>query len=449
MLGNKRLVIEIGTREVRGVLFSSFIGRINIERMESIPVEGEEISSTIARILSAFPSDAEITLQLPGHLFMIRRLTLPFTDRKKIRKTIPFELDGILPFSVEELMTDSVLSHSHEKGSSVIALAIPKNIISHYLKSFPETRKPSRVIPDFISLLSLGNNIKEESGIWGIIEIDDEKISMVFISNGRPIMMRSLTDTDAAFTGEQLNSTIKSLQADGQKVERLYISGKGATHAIPLLKKVGEVTLLPAVLNGINSGEWLKWASVAGGTLSISEYSQFNMLGLNPEREQIEKILKAASVGISLLLAIVTVNLYLHYSTAFYRFSSLQTESRKIFTSIMPEIKKVVREDTQLKNALSDKKELLKILAGVAAPSYNQKLEGINNLIGGHPEITIRELLFEGRKLTISGDGTGIESDKLKRIFADIEGMENIMVEEMAQGIDPNNYRFRIRIELI
>ncbi|MEK7846080.1 MAG: hypothetical protein AAB257_03860, partial [Nitrospinota bacterium] len=230
---------------------------------------------------------------------------------------------------------------------------------------------------------------------------------------------------------------------------RLYISGKGATHAIPLIKKVGEVTLLPAVLNGINSGEWLKWASVAGGTLSISEYSQFNMLGLNPEREQIEKILKAASVGISLLLAIVTVNLYLHYSTAFYRFSSLQTESRKIFTSIMPEIKKVVREDTQLKNALSDKKELLKILAGVAAPSYNQKLEGINNLIGGHPEITIRELLFEGRKLTISGDGTGIESDKLKRIFADIEGMENIMVEEMAQGIDPNNYRFRIRIELI
>ena len=448
-MGSKGIVIEIGIYEVRGALFSSFFGRTRIERMESVSIKEGETAAAVEKLIADFPSDATITLILPGHIFMIRTVPLPFIDRKRIRKSLPYEMDGLLPFPIEELLIDSLSSTPSEIGSRVMAIAIPTKLLQHYLSLFPEGRKPSIAIPDFVSLLSLGINIKGEEGIYGIVELEAGKTSMVLIQDGRPVLARSIASTDG-FTSvhETIRTTIKGILDEGQKITRLYIAGPGATNDFPPIEGVGQTVPLPPIIKDISLKEKPSFVTVAGGARAAMEFPWFNMLGLSSEAERFEKGLKSLSIGAAILLIMGTGDLYLHSRTGYQRHSSLKAESRKVFLSVMPDVKKVVKEDAQMKDALNKERGTLEALTGKPAPSYLASINGIEKIVSDHPEIRVREASFESFGVTIEGDGSSIDAEGLKKIFSGIEGAREARVEEVTQGVEPNTYRFRIRVDL-
>ena len=448
-MGSKGFIIEVGIYEVKGALFASILGRTRIERMESVSIKDGETAAAIEKLIADFPSDATITLILPGHLFMVRTVPLPFTDRKRIRKALPYEMDGLLPFPIEELLIDSLSSTPSETGSRVMAVAIPAKLLQHYLSLFPEGRKPSIAIPDFVSLLSLGINIKGEDGIYGIVEMEEGKTSMVLIQNGRPVLARSIASTDGfPSVHETIRTTIKGFLDAGQKITRLYITGSKATTDIPPIEGVEQIVPLPSIIKDISLKEKPSFVTVAGGARAAIEFPWFNMLGLSSEAERFEKGLKSLSIGAAILLIMGTGDLYLHSRTGSQRHSSLKAESRKVFLSVMPDVKKVVKEDAQMKDALNKERGTLEALTGKPAPSYLASIQGIEKIVSDHPEIRVREASFEGFGVTIQGDGSSIDAEGLKKIFSGIEGAREARVEEVTQGVEPNSYRFRIRVEL-
>ncbi len=448
-MGSKGFIIEVGIYEVKGALFSSFLGRTRIERMESVPIKDGETAAAVEKILAAFPSDPAITLILPGHLFMVRTVPLPFTDRKRIRKALPYEMDGLLPFPVEELLIDSLSSTPSETGSRVMAIAVPAKLLQHYLSLFPEGRKPSIAIPDFVSLLSLGISKKGEDGVYGIVEMEEGKTSMVLIQNGRPVLARSIASTDGfPSVHETIRTTIKGIVDVGQKVSRLYIAGSGATNDFPPIDGVGQIVPLPPIIKDISLKEKPSFVTVAGGARAAIEFPWFNMLGLSSEAERVEKALKSLSIGAAILLIMGTGDLYLHSRTESQRHSSLKAESRKVFLSVMPDVKKVVKEDAQMKDALNKERGTLEVLTGKPAPSYLASIKGIEKIVLDHHEVRVREASFESFGVTIQGDGSSIDAEGLKKIFSGIEGASEARVEELTQGVEPNSYRFRIRIDL-
>ncbi len=448
-MGSKGFIIEVGIYEVKGALFASILGRTRIERMESVSIKDGETAAAIEKLIADFPSDATITLILPGHLFMVRTVPLPFTDRKRIRKALPYEMDGLLPFPIEELLIDSLSSTPSETGSRVMAVAIPAKLLQHYLSLFPEGRKPSIAIPDFVSLLSLGINIKGEDGIYGIVEMEEGKTSMVLIQNGRPVLARSISATDGfPSVHETIRTTIKGFLDAGQKITRLYITGSKATTDFPPIEGVEQIVPLPSIIKDISLKEKPSFVTVAGGARAAIEFPWFNMLGLSSEAERFEKGLKSLSIGAAILLIMGTGDLYLHSRTGSQRHSSLKAESRKVFLSVMPDVKKVVKEDAQMKDALNKERGTLEALTGKPAPSYLASIKGIEKIVSDHPEIRVREASFEGFGVTIQGDGSSIDAEGLKKIFSGIEGAREARVEEVTQGVEPNSYRFRIRVEL-
>jgi len=448
-MGSKGVIIEVGIYEVKGALFASILGRTRIERMESVSIKDGETAAAIEELIADFPSDATITLILPSHLFMTRTVPLPFTDRKRIRKALPYEMDGLLPFPIEELLIDSLSSTPSETGSRVMAVAIPAKLLQHYLSLFPEGRKPSIAIPDFVSLLSLGINIKGEDGIYGIVEMEEGKTSMVLIQNGRPVLARSVSLTDGfPSVHETIRTTIKGFLDAGQKITRLYIAGSKATTDFPPMEGVGQIVPLPLVIKDISLKEKPSFVTVSGGARAAIEFPWFNMLGLSSEAEKFEKGLKSLSIGVAILLAMGTGDLYLHSRTGSQRHSSLKAESRKVFLSVLPDVKKVVKEDAQMKDALNKERGTLEALTGKPAPSYLATINGIEKIVSDHPEIRVREASFESFAVTIQGDGSSIDAEGLKKIFSGIEGAREARVEEVVQGVEPNSYRFRIRVEL-
>jgi hypothetical protein len=69
-------------------------------------------------------------------------------------------MEGLVPFPIEEILVDSLPSGPTDTGNSVMALAVPKATIADVLMLFPQDRMPDRVIPDFVSLVSLGVRLK-------------------------------------------------------------------------------------------------------------------------------------------------------------------------------------------------------------------------------------------------------------------------------------------------
>lgn len=448
-MDNKGIVITVGGDEIKGLLFSSFFGKTTVEKTESVPVEGGKASDAVKKLLSVFPSDAAITVVVPGRLFMVRKVSLPFNDRKKIRKTLPYEMDGLLPFQTSDLFMDSILSIPSDKGSSVLAISIPKKLLAGYLDIFPDGRRPSRVIPDFAALLSLGINIGSEEGLYGVMEIGKGYASMVFIQAGRPVLMRSVDHAgDSGFLTEDVRKTIKPLLDKKQKVDNLFLTGPEARQVMPALEGTAHVSLLPSTVKKIPLDNRPSFAALVGGALSAADYPWFNILGTGAESERFEKTLKILSIGTAILLISGTADLYLHYRGAAQRLSSLKAETKKVFLSAMPEVKKVVREDAQLKEALNKEKGLMDALAGKPAPSYLDTIRGIEKVVAENPQIKLREASFEGHALTLSGEATGNDADKLKKLFSGINGVKGAQVEEMVQGVEANSYRFRVNIEL-
>lgn len=446
MIGTNGIVVKIGIDEVKGVLFSSFLGKFSMERMVSVPIEDGKTQVAVEKLLSGFPSDAGVTLCLPGNLFMIRKVLLPFTDRKKIRKTLPYEMDGLLPFPIDEMLIDSVLSSPSEKGSGVIATAIPKKLLAHYLNLFPDNRKPAKVIPDFIALFSLSMSLKGEDGLYGVMEVEDGKASIVLLDNNRPVLARSIVQREAPTLMEEILTTIKPILNEGKKVGRLYVTG---IKTMPSVDGIDQVMPLPHTVKNIPLGDHPSWTAVIGGALAEAEYPWFNILGLDAESERFEKILKSLSIGTAILLILGTADLYMRSRADFHKYEALKAETKKVFLSAMPEVRRVVKEDAQLKDALDREKGTLEALAGKPTPSYLVSLNSLGKIVAEHPEIRVREAFFEVNGLTVSGDVSGVEADKIKTIFTGIEKARGVQVEEMVKGVDPNSYRFRVKVELM
>lgn len=451
-MGSKGIIIEIKDNEVRGLLFSSFFGRIKISRQDTAPIENGGIAAALEGLLSSFPSHIPVTLILPGRLFMVRKLTVPFTDRKKIRKILPYEMDGILPVQAGEIYVDSLFSSPSGSGSDVIALAITRKLLSGYINLFPENRRPSKVVPDFLSLLSIGTNIGAEEGIYGIIGIGKGVVSMVFISERRPVLFRSVHVSDIPRLLEVVKTSINSITDEEHRIERLYVTGAGATkealQGLSEMKEAGEILSMPHIVKNISLNDMPTWVVAAGAAIAEAEYPWFNILGASAESEHYENFFKTLSLGIAILFIVLTGSLYIRYHVDTTNYYALKAESRKLFMSIMPEIKNVVKEEVQLKNFLNKENTLKEALAGKPAPSYIAALNGLEGISRGRSDIKIREISFDGYWLAVAGDGLGAGADSIKKMFSDMKGLKGVQVEEIIQGIGSNNYRFRVRMEL-
>lgn len=441
MIGSKGIIVEIGSGEVRGVLYSAFLGRPRVEETAS--------SVSIDGLLSTFPSDAPITLLLPGHLFMARRVALPFRSARIIKETLPFAMEGLVPFPIEEILVDSVPSGPTDTGNSVMALAVPKETIADALRLFPEGRIPERVIPDFLSLLAFGVRFKPEQGICGVLDIERDSTSIVFISGGRPVVMRSIkTDGHGASIADLVEATMQPLKDEGTAVATLYVTGGEAQQAVPLLERIARVVALPATVRGVTDEEWPAWSALAGGAASASEFPEFNILGGQSEHGRWAGALRTLSVGAGILLILGTADLYVRYATASRALSAFKDESRGVFVAVMPQVKRVIKEDAQIKVALTTERGAREALIGKSSPSYLAVAKGLEQMVSDHPQVKVREATVAGDRLTIVGDGAALGAEGLKELLTGIDGARSAQVEEIAQGVEPNSYRFRMTVRV-
>jgi type IV pilus assembly protein PilM len=121
--------LDLGNETIKRVrLKSSFRSVELVDYTEAeMPQDDRPFPERVAEALSQFGGNGQSELlatALPGNVVSVRNLELPFTDSKRISQTIGFELESLIPFSMDQIVFDYLQLAKTSRGTSQMMAAL-------------------------------------------------------------------------------------------------------------------------------------------------------------------------------------------------------------------------------------------------------------------------------------------------------------------------------------
>ena len=136
--------------------FEKRSGQYHIADSTSFPLEGELESEALKSLPSAGCDN--ICLSVPLNLLTLREQTFPFSDKDKIRDTIPFELEGIVLGSISDYVVDHIIIESYEVGSRVLAVCMEKSKLKKTIDMFSSANLEPKLVTSLDARLCEGKS---------------------------------------------------------------------------------------------------------------------------------------------------------------------------------------------------------------------------------------------------------------------------------------------------
>jgi len=126
----------------------------------------------------------KVVASLPGRYVSTRILALPFSDRKKIDQTLPFEIEGLIPLPLEEILLDYEILESGPEGTKVLVLFTERKLLESHLDLLREAGiDPNTVLPSSIALANLRKEIslpgQEEP--YAVVDFGESETSLCVV----------------------------------------------------------------------------------------------------------------------------------------------------------------------------------------------------------------------------------------------------------------------------
>ena len=208
----------------------------------TVPVNEELNQSFLASVVK--PNIEQVYLSVPINLLTLRELRFPFSDKNKIKETIPYELEGILLGSVSDYSIDCIITDISDSGSNALAACMEKTKLRHVIDLFLSVGLEPLVITSLdLRLYSKNINMLFEGPTLGEgIRAEAAREELVNLSI-------NLRQNDLAYKGD-IERIKKSLRLTGVLVFLiLLIIGSYAAIKLITLKK--DNALITKELNAI------------------------------------------------------------------------------------------------------------------------------------------------------------------------------------------------------
>ncbi|MCK9274982.1 MAG: pilus assembly protein PilM [Syntrophales bacterium] len=407
--------IDIGERHIKSVSVSAGLkGYHIIDALVVNIAEAGGIKPAVEQIFrkAGFHGSAVITA-LPFKQCSFRMVRLPFTDRKKIRQTLPYELEQSIPFPIDAAVVD-YLTVDRTGKADLLAGAVPRNIVDERVDILNSSASEIAAIDaGSVPVAALfAADRPEESSI--ILDIGAKQTECIFILKGRISHIRAfgfggdrITETIARVCGvdfaeaermklageiekcrEEIDGLIESFS--GQIKETLdllafrgdldtqfpcmHITGGGALF-IPLRKGIESFLKIPAYeIDIVQSGAvqfretarkpWEPLVMNQALALAIRESkgnAGFNFLPEGADSggvmEKYRREIKWAGAVAAVICILLFVNFYLDYRYDQRQLGDLRREIREVFTTAVPDVTRIVDPVHQMKTKIAETKK--------------------------------------------------------------------------------------------
>ncbi|MFH1241683.1 MAG: pilus assembly protein PilM [Pseudomonadota bacterium] len=386
----KTLAIDINEDSITAVQVISGLRGHEIDACAHVVIEENgDLDHALKRALEAVDLKSDTcVMSIPARYATYRNLQMPFKDTRKIRKTLPYEIDSMLPFPIEEMIVDFAIIDRSDVAD-ILAVSIRKTIISEYLAKLQSYGLDPEILD--IRCLSLASWLLryDETPDRGILlDIWERMGTMVLYLKNRIALIRSFTldGGQVAFhpadarAAEEIESYLESFckmvrdtmfafgRQNHQDIhpEKIFFTGRGA-----LLPNTGRLLsqFLDAPSEQVNlvedrqirmNGEVARvWnAPLMDGALSLALRESKRIQGFNFRRDEFEvkgkylgikKELRKGAIFIVVILAFLAADMGIDYYFMKKRYRDLDLEIKNVFVQTFPDVKKIVDPLAQMK----------------------------------------------------------------------------------------------------
>ena len=396
-------------------------------------------------------SDTFITSIPEGHVFY-RNVQMPFKEPKKIRQTLPFEIETLVPSPIEDLVVDfSIIDQSGQ--SEILAVLAKKDYLSEYLGWMlkygidPEALDV-RSVP-IVSWLLKQKGISD-TGVF--LRIDGKRNTLVvylkrrialirtFNLDGDPIA-RSISDATgdpiATPTAEQMESYLKSFCSKVQNTlhsfcwkrkevihpEKIYFTG-----IVALYPGTGEILsgLMDIPVEQVNLagdkrvsmdrevvGVWN--SSLMDGALALALRDDSRKgLGFNFRKDEFEvkkhylgfrKEIRKVAIFLLLIVSFLAIDLGVDYYLMAKRYQILNQKITGLFRETFPDVKRAVDPVQQMRVQIDELRKSTVLLPGI---NTNQRvldlLRDTSLNIPKSVDVRINHMVIDPETVRMSGE---------------------------------------------
>ena len=399
-----------------------------------------------------------------GSSISCQNLVMPFKDPKKIKQTLPFEMETLVPFPVDDLVIDFNIVKISDQ-SEIIAVYAKKPLISEYL----ETLKPFGISPGIIDirpvplvlwLLSLDDT--PDNGL--VIDIGLKRMTIVLFIERRIALIRNMQLGDAAVFSsgpENINAPLKekveavsrslhscikntlrsfSMQLKKEvNPERAFLTGIGSQYPGIAESITGQAGIPVEKINmSMDNGIRMDYNIETGwnpalmdGALSLAVREIKKGHGFNLLKGEFEakksflktiKELRKTGIAVLIILILLMIDLGADYYIVKKRYEAAEQRCADLFRQSFPDSGDVKYPLLQMKQKIEELKKSAVMLPGDI--NRDQKvLDLINDIsqkIPGAINIDVAGMVIDNETVRISG-----ETDSFNTVNSLESGLES------------------------
>jgi general secretion pathway protein L len=187
------LGLDLGSHSIKAVEFRQTLRGLEAVQLRMLPRADAEIplADLVHRFvrLHRFGTEHVVTA-LPGDRISSRRLSFPFRERRKLAQAVPFEVEGDLPFNLEDIVVDWEVVGGDRSRAEVVATIAPRTEVSGFLETLREAAcEPRTLEAEGLVLGNLGA-VFDLRDTRLLVDLGHRKTTLCLLLDGRPAAAR-------------------------------------------------------------------------------------------------------------------------------------------------------------------------------------------------------------------------------------------------------------------
>jgi general secretion pathway protein L len=474
----KILGLDICEDAVTAVQIKSGLKGYQITACGRVMVEGQDGSEEALKGLFQqmdLKSDTYFA-SISGEHISFRHLQMPFKEQKKIRQTLPYEIETVVPFAIDDLVVDfSIIDRSEQ--SKVLAASVKKSYLSEYMERLrtcgidPQVME-IRCVPTVTALLK-GEGVPD-NGLF--LEIGEKRHTMILFLKRRIVLVRTFaSDGDAHArsvngegNGDSASNMAESIESEVEffctsvqntihafkwqnnqniEPEKIFFTGPGALYQETgnLINRyldlpVEQINLRGNQKIGMENDISQVWnAALMDNALALALRDDGRAQGFNFRKGEFEvkkqytglkKELRTWAAFLIIILAFLSADLGAEYYFVKKKNRMLDHDIMEVFRQTFPKIQRVVDPVQQMQVEINEIKTSSISIPGMGA---DQKildlLKDISERIPDTMDVLLNSMVVDPETVRISG-----ETDT----FNTVDSIKN--------GLEPSSYYSQVTI---
>ena len=409
-------------------------------------------------------SNITASFSLPANSIMFRQITLPFSDDGKIRKTLPFELEPLIPYPADEIIPDYLTAAG---GGLLVAVTTKKNI--RELINFASGSIGEIPVMD-ISTFPMFSLLMEKKALAGcgiLLDIGADSTTAIFYGNnavagvrifsfGGNLITKAMAE-DLCLSEEEaeiikvkeehnnagpktialcrrfcleLHNTLELMKLNKTLLTdpaMITLTGGGAIF-IPLQKELKDCfpqlietpdlgslfqieiadnlksTYNPQIMNAALAGALGLSAGVRSFNFRQGEFKS-RTAGI-----RVKEHLRKAAIAVGAVLLLAIINQGLDYSLQARRLDNIKKEISSLFKKDYPEASVMIDPVQQLKTKLAENKKTFGSYSAGSEVTVLDLLKDISGLIPPSADIMLTNFNYESDVVSVKGQAKNIDA---------------------------------------